>query len=395
LGARAKNNNWPPYPTSNSFAGILVKVRSVRRWAVVAVGLALLCGLPVIASALPVSVPALTASQLRGRILASADESYAGYAESNATFGLPPVAGLTGLTSLLNGVTKMRVWQATPARWRVDVLSDAGERDMYQLSGCRSYIWDSGSQLLTEVRGRQTFRLPRPADLVPPALALRLLSEAGRQARFGVIAPVRVAGRSAAGLRMTPADTASTVGHVDIWADPSSGLPLLVEIFSRGTVRPALKSQFFQVSPWRQDPRVLTPVRSAGTGFTVTRAGNLAGALSDLGLVALPAQLAGRNRLPVQPGFETIGTYGGGLTTFVVVGVRGSAGRHLVPDAVSAGGTPLAIAGGAGVVIGAPLINAVIVRPPGFFVTFLLAGTVSAQLLEQAAAELTQQVTLS
>ena len=372
-----------------------MKVRSVRRWAVVAAGLALLCGLPVIASALPVSVPALTGSQLRGRILASADESYAGYAESNATFGLPPVAGLTGLTSLLNGVTKMRVWQATPARWRVDVLSDAGERDTYQLSGCRFYVWDSGEQLLTEVRGRQTFRLPRPADLVPPALALRLLSEAGRQARFSVIAPVRVAGRSAAGLRMTPADPASTVGHVDIWADPSSGLPLMVEIFSRGSARPALESQFFQVSPWRPDPRVLTPMRAPGTGFTVTRAGSLAGALGNLGLVALPAQLAGRTRLPVQPGFESIGAYGGGLTTFVVLGVRGSAARNLVPDAVSAGGAPLAIAGGAGVVISAPLINAVIVRPPGFFVTFLLAGTVSTQLLEQAATELTEQVTLS
>jgi hypothetical protein len=81
----------------------LVKIQIVRRWAVVVAGVALLCGLPVIASALPVSVPQLTASQLRARILASADESYAGYAESNATFGLPPVSGLTGLTSLLNG----------------------------------------------------------------------------------------------------------------------------------------------------------------------------------------------------------------------------------------------------------------------------------------------------
>ena len=135
-----------------------MKTEIVRRWAVVAAGLALLCGLPVIASALPVSVPALTAGQLRARILASADEPYAGYAESDATFGLPGLAGLTGLTALLDGVTKMRVWQAAPARWRVDVLSDAGERDTYQLSGCRSYIWDSGNELLTEVRGRQTFR---------------------------------------------------------------------------------------------------------------------------------------------------------------------------------------------------------------------------------------------
>ena len=373
-----------------------MKIEVVRRWAVVAVGVALLCGLPVIASALPVSVPQLTAGQLRVLVRASADESYSGYAESNATFGLPPVAGLAGLTSLLNGVSKMRVWQATPDRWRVDVLSDAGERDTYQLSGGRSYIWNSGSQLLTEVRGRPAYRLPRPADLVPPALALRLLSEAGRQARYSVIAPVRVAGQSAAGLRITPSDPASTVGRVDIWADPVSGLPLLVEIFGRDSARPALQSQFFQVSRWHPDARVLTPARSPGAGFTVTRASDLAGALSNLGLVALPAELAGRIRQPVQEGFEEVGVYGGGLATFVVLGVRGSAGGDLIPGAISAGGTPLAVAsGGSGVVIGAPLINAVIVRPSGFFVTFLLAGTVSAELLEQAAAELAQQVSLS
>jgi hypothetical protein len=288
----------------------------------------------------------------------------------------------------------MRVWQATPTRWRVDVLSDAGERDTYQLSGCRSYIWNSADQLLTEVRGRQTFRLPRPADLVPPALALRLLSEAG-QATFSVIAPLRVAGHSAAGLRMTPADPASTVAQVDIWADPASGLPLMVEIFSRGSARPALMSQFFQVSPWHPDSRVLTPVRAPGTGFTVTNAGSLAGALSRLGVVNMPAQLGGRDRLPLVPGFESIGVYGGGLATFVVLGVRGSAGQNLVADTLSAGGTALDVRGGAGALISAPLINAVIVRPSGFFVTFLIAGTVRAQVLEQAASTLVTQDALS
>ena len=74
----------------------------MRRWAVVAVGLVLRCGLPVIASALPVSVPPLTASQLRGRILASADESYAGYAESDAIqrgFGIQVVYVLVFLAA--------------------------------------------------------------------------------------------------------------------------------------------------------------------------------------------------------------------------------------------------------------------------------------------------------
>jgi hypothetical protein len=361
-----------------------LKVQVVRRWAVVAVGVAVLCGLPVIASALPGSVPKLTASQLRARILASAGLSYSGYAESNATFGLPSLAGLTGVTSLLDGATKMRVWEAGPTRWRVDVLTDTGERDTYQLGPCRSYIWDSGSELLTEVRGRQSLRLPRPADLVPPALALRLLAEAG-QARFAVIPSLRVAGQSAAGLRITPADPASTVGRIDIWAQPGSGLPLMVEIFGRGSVRPALQSQFFQVSSWRPDQRVLTPARGPGTGFTVTRASSLQGALSNLAPVAFPSQLAGRDRLPVPTGFNPIGVYGGGLATFVVLALRGSAGRNLVADALSAGGASLSVSGGTGALISAPLINVALVQPSDPDTVFLIAGTVSPSVLEQAA----------
>lgn len=352
-----------------------------------AAGLVLLCGLPVIASALPVSVPALTANQLRGRILASADESYSGYAESNATFGLPSLTGLADLTSLLDGVTKMRVWQAAPDRWRVDVLTDAGERDTYQL-GSRTWLWASGQELLTEVLGQPALRLPRPADLVPPALALRLLAEAGRGAKYSVIPPLRVAGQSAAGLRMTPADPASTVGRVDIWAEPASGLPLMVEIFGRGSRTPALESQFFSVARWQPEAQVLTPARGPGTGFNVTSASNLAGALNNLGLEGLPARLAGRVRIPVTTQFDTIGVYGGGLATFVVLGVRGNSGRNLVSDTLSAGGTPLDLTGGTGALISAPLVNAVIIRPAGFYVTLLIAGTVSAQVLEQAAAEL-------
>jgi hypothetical protein len=362
-----------------------VRAEVIRRWAVVAAGLTVLCAMPVIASALPASVPALTAGQLRARILASAGESYAGYAESNATFGLPALPGLNGVASLLDGVTRMRVWVASPDRWRVDALSDAGERDTYQL-GTVSYIWDSGQELLTEVGGQPSLRLPRPADLVPPALAVRLLQEAGAQARFSLIPPLRVAGQSVAGLRVTPADAASTVGHVDIWAEPGSGLPLMVEIFGRGSASPALESQFFQVSPGRPDPGVLTPQRGPGTGFTMTSAGSLAGALSHLALEALPAELGGRDELPAPPGFGPVSIYGGGLATFVVVGVRTF--HDLVGDTLSAGGTVLRMPGARGALIGAPLVNAVLVQPSGFALTFLIVGTVSPAVLEQAAATL-------
>jgi hypothetical protein len=363
-----------------------VRSQAVRRWSAVAAGLAVLCALPVLASALPVSVPRLTAGQLRGRILASADESYAGYAESNATFGLPPLPGLTDVTSLLDGVTKMEVWTASPDVWRVDVLSDAGERDTYDL-GTLSYVWDSGEELLTEVIGQSSLRLPRPADLVPPALAVRLLNEAGPRSTFTVIPPLRVAGQSAAGLRVTPADPASTIGHIDIWASPVSGLPLMVKVFARGSASPALVSQFFQVSPWRPESAVLTPVRGPGTGFTTTNADDLAGVLSQLGPILLPTELAGRARLPASPPFYSIGVYGGGLATFIVLAVR-RPGLDLVANALSAGGTSLSVPNGSGALIQAPLINAVIVAPGRFFLSYLIAGTVSPSVLEQAAGSL-------
>jgi hypothetical protein len=362
-----------------------VRADVIRRWAVVAAGLTVLCAMPVIASALPASVPALTAGQLRARILASAGQSYAGYAESNATFGLPSLPGLNGVASLLDGVTKMRVWVAAPDDWRVDVLSDAGERDTYQL-GTLSYIWDSGQELLTEVFGQPGLRLPRPADLVPPALAVRLLEAAGQQARFSLIPALRVAGQSVAGLRVRPADASSTIAYVDIWAEPGSGLPLMVEIFGRGSARPALESQFFQVSAWRPDPGVLTPQRGPGTGFTMTGARSLAGALSHLALEVLPAELAGRDEVPGPPGFGTVSIYGGGLATFVVVGVRTS--QDLIGDALSAGGTVLSLPGARGALIGAPLVNAVLVQPSDLALTFLIVGTVSPGVLQQAAATL-------
>ena len=95
-------------------------------------GVAVLCCLPALASELPASVPKLTPLQLEQRIVGSQRLSFSGYAESDANFGLPPLPVFSSVTPLLDGVTRLRVWQASPDRWRVDTLSDAGEDDTYQ-----------------------------------------------------------------------------------------------------------------------------------------------------------------------------------------------------------------------------------------------------------------------
>jgi hypothetical protein len=348
-------------------------------------GIAVLCCLPVLASALPASVQKLTPRQLEDRILGSQRMSFSGYAESNATFGLPPLPAFSSVTPLLDGVTRMRVWQASPDRWRVDTLSDAGENDAYQ-AGSNAFVWDSGEQLLTGIYGPQVIRLPRAADLVPSALAVRIINEAGPGAKLSLLPPRRVAGESAAGLEITPTSPQSTVARADVWASPGSGLPLLVEVFNRGSARPALETQFLQAGPWTPDASVLAPQRGPGTGFTATTPADFAGVLKNLDDEALPAGLAGFARQPSP--VPQIGVYGSGLTAFAVLAFRRGTGGQLLSNALDAGAAPLRYDDGTGAVASAPLVNLVLVHPYRSPDTFLLVGLVSKTALERAGAAL-------
>ena len=348
-------------------------------------GAAALCCLPVLASALPVSVPALTPRQLENKILASQHLSFSGYAESDATFGLPPLPAFASVTPLVDGITRMRVWQATPDRWRIDTLSDTGENDTYTDAGT-TFVWDSGEQLLTGIFGPEVIRLPRAADLMPAALAVRIINEAGPDATVSLLPPRRVAGQSAAGLAVRPASPQSTIAQADIWASPATGLPLMVQVFGRGVAHPALQTQFLQAGLWTPADSVLTPQRGPGTGFTATTPANFAGVLKNLDDEALPGALGGLARAPSP--VPQIGVYGTGLTAFAVLTFRRGTGGQLLTDALDAGAAPLPVTGGTGAVASAPLVNLALVHPYASPDTFLLVGFVSRSTLEQAAAVL-------
>jgi hypothetical protein len=357
------------------------------RWIVVLTGVALLCCLPALASALPASGPNLTATQLEDRILGSQRLSFSGYAESDATFGLPPLPAFSTVTPLLDGVTRMRVWQATPDHWRVDTLSDTGENDTYQVND-NTFIWDSGEQLLTGIYGAQHIRLPRAADLTPPALAVRLINGAGPAAKLSLLPPRRVAGQNAAGLAVKLANPQSTIAQADIWASPGTGLPLLVEVFGRASTLPTLETQFLQAGPWTPDNAVLTPQRGPGTGFTTTTPSDFSGVLNNLDNEVLPARLGGFAQQPSP--VAQVGVYGSGLTAFAVLTFRrGSGGDGLLYDALRAGATKLTFPNhGIEAVASAPLLNLAIVHSHTTHLTFLLVGLVSKASLEQAAATL-------
>jgi hypothetical protein len=360
----------------------VVSGQAWRRWGVVAVVVAVLCGVPIVLSLRP--APAATAGDpqtLRQRMAASAGRAFTGYAQSSGLLPLPPLPNLTEITRPLSSRTEMRVWYAGPASWRVDVIDGATERDTYQHLGSQ-LIWDSGDNRLTQVVGEQPVRLPRPADLVPPELVRRLLKLAAGD-RVTAIAGKRVAGLDAAGLRIRPASPDTTIDHVDIWGDPATGLPLQAEVTAKGGERPVFTTRFLSVEMTAPDSRTVTPPARDDT--QVTDAPDLLSQISRRRRGGdLPAALGGEQRNTAVEGLTSAATYGDGLAQFVVIRLPGRFGDSAY-DRVSTYGTGLHLDGGDGAVLATGLLTILTVRTDR---VYLVAGFVQPAVLRRVAADL-------
>ncbi|MEN3308375.1 MAG: hypothetical protein V7603_4577 [Micromonosporaceae bacterium] len=362
-----------------------------RRWSVVAAAVLVLAALPAAVGALPAHAPSIRPTDLVARIRASAHHPYQGYAISSGTAGLPTLPQLGSVSRLLDGDTQLRTWYAAPDRWRVDEIDLGAERDLYQTPDGQAQ-WDYGANQLTAVTGSAPVRLPRGADLVPPDLGRRLLAASAGTGggQLSALPARRVAGIAAAGVRLTPADPDTTIGRVDVWADPGTGVPLQVEITPRGAAAPILVTRFLEVSLTAPAPPVLIPpaVRP-GMGFTAVDAPDIAGAFATLRLGPLPDQLAGRERTGTPLArLAGTGAYGAGFTQFVVLPVPSQTGFAAYRSATNAGGTPLALPGGEGVLISTPLLSVLVMDSDVARRNYVLAGLVQGTVLRAAAAEL-------
>lgn len=362
-----------------------MSVRFGRRWLLVAAGAVALAGAVPAVEGLPVTART-EAGDLRRRILEGGAQPWTGLAEVTGRLTLPDLPALESTTALFTDVTRVRAHVAAPDRWRADELTPVGERDVYRL-GRREYVWDFGFDQLTELTGSPALRLPRPADLLPPELGRRLLGRVPDDP-VDTLPGRRVAGRAAVGLRLSPADADTTVGRVDVWAEPDTGLPMRVEVAPRSAPdRPLLVTTMHDVDLRAPDDAALTPPRPPGSADVRAAANDLGGALRVLDATPPPARLAGRPRVTLTgedlPG---VAVYGAGLTGFVLVPVsRGIAGRVL-DGASAAGGVPITVPRGRAVRVATPLLSLAVRSGRGGSV--LLVGTVGPDVLERAVADL-------
>ena len=355
-------------------------------------GTALLCALPAVIAALPVQQSSISAATLRARIMASASVPYEGYAESTVDLGLPVLPDLRDVSQLLDGTTDQYVWYRSPAYWRADDVTGTGESDIYA-DGQVTYLWDYGRSLFTQVIGAQPVRLPRAADLLPPALARRLLGIAAATDHFSRLPSRRVAGVDAAGLRVMPADRGTTIGAIDIWADPRTGLPVEVQITGRGATQPVLSSSFLELSQHRPGLGVVTPHPAPGIGFTATGLPAVDSVLNgdgdgDHDGSPFPRQLGGRNHVAIPGSPPGVAVYGTGFSRFVLLPLPRAVGSTVLNAAIGAGADVVPVAGQTGVLIRTPLLTVLMVRAGLRPATFLFAGAVTPAVLENAATSL-------
>jgi hypothetical protein len=358
------------------------------RWGVVVAGTAVLLSVPGIVAALPVPASPVTAAGLRARIMDSAAVPYEGYVESTADLGLPLLPDLADVSALADGVTEQYAWYRGAEQWRADTITTAGEDDVYQV-GATTYLFNQSLNLLTQVVGVASVRLPRAADLLPPALARLLLSLASPTDRLTRLPSRRVAGVDAAGLALRPASAATTVGAIDIWADPRTGLPVEVRVYARGDGKPVLVSDFLQVSHRRPDLAAVTPQPAPGVDLAQASLGSLNHILNNGRRHPWPRQLGGQDYDPVVDGLNAVAFYGSGFARFALVNLPGKTGRQVVSAVTSAGAGVIPVPGGTEVVVATPLLTVVLATVHRFGgITFLLAGAETAKALEAAATSL-------
>ncbi|MGY1772797.1 LolA family protein [Blastococcus sp. SYSU D00813] len=357
---------------------------AAARWAVVGLLVAALVALPLVLRVLPARDRPLSADDLRAAVLAGADVGFSGYAVSAGGLALPVSGQLPEVADLFSDRTAMRVWWRTPEEHRVDVVTPAGETGLHR-DPAGSWTWDHEEGTATRA-DPAVIALPAPADLLPATLGRRLLSEAapGELSRIGAR---RVAGTDALGVRLVPAEPAASVGRVDVWVEPTSGLAVQVQVFAAGARQASLDTRFLDLT--LGDPPSSVLAFTPPPGAEVRPAPELEGlvALAQRGLapVDLPATLAGlapRSQGGVPVGIDL---YGRGVTLLAVVTLPTSQAatiRRALDE------EPAAVTDELGTRVAAgPLAIMVVRQSPE--ASRLLVGTVTLDAVAAAARELT------
>ncbi len=254
--------------------------RNWLRWAPAAAAVVVVAGVaiavPTVANA-SVSLPDKTPTQILELVASSNVRAFSGTVEETSDLGLPslPAGSVPSSSrgsssgalsaadlSLLTGPNSLRVYVDGPSKARVQNLESLAERDVIR-NGSDVWVYDSkdNSVAHTTLASRQHFvrpgttpqatspdpTTPDPQDATPAGLAKKLIAQLEPTSTLSVDSNVRVAGRPAYDLVLTPKVTDTLIGSVSIAVDAETGVPLQVRIDARGQKTPAVNIGFSSI----------------------------------------------------------------------------------------------------------------------------------------------------
>jgi hypothetical protein len=272
---------------------------------------------PLAVRAWPAHDSDLGAAELLALVERGTDHPYSGYVETHGTLQLPVADRFTDVGELFGGTTRLRVWWRSGEEWRVDKLLATGETDLiHNVQGTTRWRYEQHDAQLSH---DPDIRLPRTADLVPPEVADLLLDDVDAS-EVRRLPAARVAGADAPGLRLSPAAPQSSIGHVDAWVDPASGVVLRVEVVGKGARQPAFTSEFVEFSsatPPAERTRFAVP---RGADFEFDEVLDIADAADQYAPVVPPDTVAGLAKAPQAD--RAVGIYGSGVTRLLAIPLR-------------------------------------------------------------------------
>ncbi len=287
----------------------------VHRWTIVVVGVMLTVGTPLAWRAVPAQDREVSAEELLAQVEQSSSHAYSGYVESLGTLELPVADRFTDVGALFGERTRMRVWWRGVDDWRVDKVLSTGETDLFHTAELTT-LWEYEKNDVTLSRD-PAIRLPRTADLLPPELARRLLDDVD-PTEVSRLGPRRVTGRDALGLRLSPNAPQSSIDHVDLWADPDTGIPLRVEVYAKGDAKAAFTSEFMSFSGAMPDPSTTVFKTPGNASVSYDGIIDVADAANQYAPIAPPRRLAGLQQSAAAR-LRAVGVYGRGVTELVAI----------------------------------------------------------------------------
>lgn len=353
-----------------------------RRWSLVVLSAVVLAAVPVAISSWPAQGSDISASALTARIRSSSSVGFSGYVETRGNLQVPSSSSFGGIAQLLGESNQIRAWWRGPDDWRVDRIFPTGESDLFRFGG-RSVKWSFESATAT-VSPVSTIRLPDPSDLLPATLARRMLQGA-RPGELSRLPSRRIAGHSAAGLRLTPSGKASTIDRVDIWADVSTGLPLEVRLYGDSAAPSVVTTRMRDLHVGRPPASTVHFDPPANIKVRYDPAVDVAAGANAFSPFVAPPTLAGFSHRGGAPEISAVGVYGRGPTSFLAVPLRGRISdplrKQLEKNATSTDGPQ-------GTTLKVGPLTLLLTRDRFRRPSFLLAGTVTPATLQQAARDI-------